>query len=506
MKTISISLFLAATLTAGFAQTNLPAARPLTLQDCFVEALKHNFDVRIQEFNPQISEFNLRLTYGGYDPTFSFEGLHQDTRQGATIQSDGSYTLPTTSQNNTFTPDLNGSTPWGMTYDLAGNISENHLTKSYNAKNFNTNVFLPDNSSGSVGLTLQQNLLKNFWIDNTRLSISAAKNQLKISEQGLRLQLITTATAVEDAYYELIYARENLKVQQEALVLAQQQLSDDQTRVKIGTIAESGGTIEQDESQVAQNRANLIAAQYTLATDENALKNLITDNYQQWHDVDIEPMATLTAQREFLNLQESWSKGMEKRPELQQAKLNLAQQGIQVKYDYNQLFPTVQLIGSYGLNGAGYEYKDTFNQIGDSTSPFYSYGGNISMPLSNVSARNQIKSDKVTEQQLMLKLKQLEQNIMVDIDNAVKQAQSAWESVDATQKARIYADAALKAEQGKYAVGKSTTFTVLQLQNNLTSARSQEIRALANYNEALANLSQQEGSTLERDKLDLTVK
>jgi HAE1 family hydrophobic/amphiphilic exporter-1 len=78
--------------------------------------------------------------------------------------------------------------------------------------------------------------------------------------------------------------------------------------------------------------------------------------------------------------------------------------------------------------------------------------------------------------------------------------------VDATQKARIYADAALKAEQGKYAVGKSTTFIVLQLQNNLTSARSQEIRALANYNEALANLSQQEGSTLERDKLDLTVK
>jgi outer membrane protein TolC len=107
---------------------------------------------------------------------------------------------------------------------------------------------------------------------------------------------------------------------------------------------------------------------------------------------------------------------------------------------------------------------------------------------------------------LLLKLKQLEQNVMVQIDNAVKAAQSAWESVDATKQARIYAEAALDAEQKKYAVGKSTTFTVLQLQNNLTSARSQEIRALANYKQALAGLAAAEGSTLERDHLNLEAK
>ena len=95
---------------------------------------------------------------------------------------------------------------------------------------------------------------------------------------------------------------------------------------------------------------------------------------------------------------------------------------------------------------------------------------------------------------------------MVQIDDAVKQAQSAWESVGATKQSRIYAEAALDAEQKKYAVGKSTTFTVLQLQNSLTTARSQEIRALANYAEALANLSQQEGGTIERHHLGLEVK
>jgi outer membrane protein TolC len=210
--------------------------------------------------------------------------------------------------------------------------------------------------------------------------------------------------------------------------------------------------------------------------------------------------------QQLFDVQDSWSKGLAARPDLLQAKLTLEQQGIQLKYDHNQLFPQLDLMGSYGFNGAGQGINDAFNQYAAANRPFYSYGGQLSVPLSNVGPRNSLKSDKAVEQQDLLKLKQLEQNIMVQIDDAVKQVQSAWESVDATKQARTYAEAALDAEQKKYAVGKSTTFTVLQLQNNLTAARSQEIRALANYNEALANLAQQEGSTLQRRNLDVTVK
>jgi outer membrane protein TolC len=247
----------------------------------------------------------------------------------------------------------------------------------------------------------------------------------------------------------------------------------------------------------------LIAAQNTYSVDENALKNLLTDNYSKWHDVDIDPTATLEAVRELFDVQDSWSKGMTERPDLQQAKLNLERQGIQLKYDRNQLYPEVDLVGSYGFNGSGDQYHDSFNQMGDGSRPYYSYGGRLSIPLGNVSARNNLKASRATEQQLLLSLKQLEQNVMVDIDNAVKQAQSAWESSEATKQARIYAEAALDAEQKKYAVGKSTTFTVLQLQNSLTSARSDEIRALADYNQALANLAAAEGSTLERQHVDI---
>jgi outer membrane protein TolC len=384
-----------------------------------------------------------------------------------------------------------------MTYDLLGRLSQYHVTKSFSTNSLD----VPDSSDGSVGLTLTQPLLKNFWIDNNRLQILVAKNQLKFDEQGLRNQIITTATAVENAYYELIYSRENVQVQQEALQLAQTQLDQDRQRVKVGSLAPLD--VQQDEAQVAQSRANLITAQNDLSVAQNTLKNLLTDNYLKWHAVTIQPTETLQAVRHPFDLQDSWSKGMEERPDLLQAKLNVERQGIQLKYYRNQLYPELDLVGSYGFTGSGNEYNDSLNQIGDGSRPFYSYGGKITIPLSNVGARNQLNASKAHEKQLLLQLKQLEQNVMVQIDNAVKTAQSALESVDATGQARIYAEAALDAEQKKYAVGKSTTFTVLQLQNSLTTARSQEIRALANYNEALANLAAAEGTTLERDKLIL---
>ena len=509
MKRIGISLVFFVALAAAVAQTNA-TTRVLSLQDCFAEALQHNFDVRIERYAPEESLLNLNAAYAGYDPTLSLSATHSQNDAGGFLNSSVAtnfvpaftgtnftpyQTIATNNagiaitRQNAFNSDLKGSLPWGMTYDLNGNVTDETTA---------------DRSGGAVGATVSQPLLQNFWIDKTRLGIRAAKNTLKYSEQQLRLQLITTVTAVENAYYELVYARENLKVQEQALNLAQTQLDQDRQRVQVGSLAPLD--VQQDEAQVAQSRASLIAAQFTLASDENTLKNLITDNYTQWHDVDIEPATTLEAVRQLFDLQDSWNKGLTARPDLVQARLTLEQMGIQLKYDRNQIFPQLDLTGSYGFNGAGHQSSDSFNQYAAANRPFFSYGAQFSVPLANVGARNAYKSDKAVEQQDLLKLKQLEQNVMVQIDDAVKQAQAAWESAAATKQARIYAEAALDAEQKKYAVGKSTTFTVLQLQNTLTADRAAEIRALANYNEDLANLAQQEGSTLDRRKIDVQAK
>jgi outer membrane protein TolC len=130
----------------------------------------------------------------------------------------------------------------------------------------------------------------------------------------------------------------------------------------------------------------------------------------------------------------------------------------------------------------------------------------LTMPLSNQNARNQYKSGKVTLQQLLLTLKQLEQNIMVQVDNDIANAQSDYESVQATREARVYAEEALDAEQKTYSVGKATTFELLSSQSAVTTARGNEIQALVKYEQALATLDADEGSTLEKLGINIEAK
>ena len=497
MKKLGVLLCLSAAALGACAQTNgVPAAREMSLQDCVQQALTHNLDVQIQRVNPQISLFNLDSAYAGYDPVFNFSGLHRYNNTGAEFQS-GQRIAGSQYNSDTYSSGFSGGTPWGMTYDLRGSASS---TAGNNP--WTNGTFLPiQNSSGQAGLGLTQPLLKNFWIDGTRLTIRLNKNRLQYSEQGVRGQIISSVTAVENAYYELIFAQDNVKVQQEALDLAQTQLDQDRQRVQIGSLAPLD--VQQDEAQVAKNRATVISALSALGTADRVLKNLITDEYSKWYAADIRPSTVLLAPLQLFDLQDSWNQGMTQRPDLLQARLNVELQGIQLKYLKNQVFPALDLIGSYGFNGAGGQFGDTFNQMNEANRPFYTYGAQLSMPLSNVGPRNQLKAGKGSLKQLLLQLKQLEQSIMVEIDNAVGVARSDYEGVQATRQARVYAEAALDAEQKKYTVGKSTTFTVLQLQNNLTAARLQEIRALVDYNKALAALAAAEGRTLERNSIQL---
>ncbi|MEI6194192.1 MAG: TolC family protein, partial [Verrucomicrobiota bacterium] len=217
MKKIGVGLSLFAAAFAAAAQTNaVPATRAMSLTECIQSAVAHNLDVQIQRYNPQLALFNLNSAYGGYDPSFSFSGQHSYNNSGAEFQN-GQHVAGSDYNQDSFSSAFNGTAPWGMTYTLGGSVQS---TKGENNGNIlGTNYTLPfQNSSGQVGaITLTQPLLKNFWIDSTRLTIRINKNRLQYSEQGVRGQLISSITAVENAYYELIFAQENVAVQQEAL-------------------------------------------------------------------------------------------------------------------------------------------------------------------------------------------------------------------------------------------------------------------------------------------------
>jgi outer membrane protein len=499
MRLVRIWLVLAGVGLSALAQPTAPEIRKLSLEDCIQSALQKNLDLQIARYNVPLAALTLEGYYAGWDPTFSIKGSHRFSADAGQFDSTtGTLTAGRTYNENDFNSSLAGVTPWGLNYTLAGDINESYGVAGDNALPFDT-------SSGQAGISLTQPLLKNFWIDKTRMNIRVGKNRVKYSEQGLRNQLMQTITTVENAYYDLIYDRENVVVQQKAFELAQQLVVENKKRVEVGAMAPLDE--QQAESQAATTQAALIKARSDLAVQEHLVKQLITDEYSKWANISIEASGTLTAPRQFFNLQDSWSKGLSQRPDLLQAKLDVEQQGITIKYNQNQLFPELDLTGSYGHNAGGYpEFNQAFYQLQNGSLPTYTYGAQLSFPIGNIGARATYKSSKVTLEQLMLTLKQKEQSIMVQIDNDIKVAEASYEQVAATRTAREYAAAALDAEQKKLESGKSTTYTVLQMQRDLTSARGNEIQALDSYNKALAQLSQDEGSTLQRLGINVEMK
>ncbi|HEV2392595.1 MAG TPA: TolC family protein [Verrucomicrobiae bacterium] len=496
MRLLRIWLALALFGTLAPAQTNAPIeTRRLSLQDCIELALKHNLDLQIDRYNPQIALFTLNQAYGGFDPTLSISGQHDHSESGRQLLAGGFIIPSASSDDNRFSSGLTGASPIGTTYSFTGSAIDTYGASG--GSDFR-------NSVGSASFSLTQPLLKNFWIDSNRLTIRVAKNRLKYSELLLKLQIMQTVTALEQGYYDLIYSRQNVVVQQKAVELAERLVQENRKRLEVGALAPLD--LQSAEAQAASSRAAVIAAQIQADTQARVLKQLITDQYREWAYIALEPSGTLTAPPPVVNLQDSWNKGLSERPDLLQARLDVERQGIQLKYDRNQLYPELDAFGTYGYNGTGPQFSDAFYDMQLFDRRFYTYGGRISVPLTNIRARNAYRSDKANLQQLVLTLKKQEQAIMIQIDNDVGTIRANFDQVQATRTAREYEEAALDAEQKKLQSGKSTTYTVLQVQRDLTSARGSEIQALDTYNKSLSQLSIDEGSTLDRLGIDLEVK
>ncbi len=464
-----------------------PEHRPISLDDCLQLALRHNLSLQITRLQPELARFNLDAAYGAYDPNFRASITHNSSAQPESYDSEGRWYPGTQTENDSFQLGLAGEVGTGLGYTLGGGMTDMHGTQAG----------IPfENASGSFGFTLTQPLLKNFWIDGARYAIAVSRKDLRVSELTLQQQIMQVVTDVEVAYYSLIAAVELTKVQEEALKEAEQQLRENRKRVEVGVMAPLE---EKDaESQVAASRANLIAARNNLEISQNRLKALITDRYADFKNVLLMPTGKLSAAPQPFDRIMSWTRALTYRPDILRAKVDLEKRNLRLRYDYNQLFPQLDVTGGYSLGGSDSEFTSALDRVSEASNPSYSFGAVFSMPLSNRQARSAYRASKVEREQSLLQLKQLEQGIMVQIDDAIAEARSSLEQVQARRQAAFYAEEAYKAEQKKLENGKSTSFQVLVLQRVLNTRRYEEIMALGDYNRALANLALAEGSSLER--------
>jgi outer membrane protein TolC len=367
-----------------------------------------------------------------------------------------------------------------------------------------------------------QHLLQGFgFAPNTRF-IQIAKTNREISDVAFRWQITTTVDQIENMYWDLVYAYENVRVQKEQLAFAQKTLSDTQKQVEIGTLAPI--EVVRSQSTVASNQQTLTVALTNLQLQELLMKNALSRTLVDpvLADADVVPTSTmeLPAQEPVVPIQDLVNDALSHRPELAEQRMNLSNTEISNKAIRSSLLPTLDLFAYYqgtGLGGAlnpaylctttpsqcagavnpATSYSGALGQLVDSTAPDKGVGLQLTIPIRNRAAQSTQVRGELEYRQSQLRLQQLENQIRIEVRNAQFSVQQNRASVDSAQAAANFARESLSAEQKKYALGASTSTLVLQNQAAMTQAEVTLVSAKAAYEKSQVELDRAIGLLLD---------
>ncbi len=496
-----------ATPVAAWTNSANPTSVSLTLDEAIRLALEHNLDLQVARYTPLIAEYDRRALYGDYDPTFS-AGIRRDNNlreSGGLNLNTGNTTPGTRSRSYAGNLGLTGLLPSGATYDLSHISQRNKVTtpNEIGTNSFGLPVFVKNTDvtwESQAAATLTQPLLRDFWIDGTRLRIGLARQEVTRTQLDLERQIMLVVNAVEQAYYDLIALHELVRVGEADVAVKKQFFDEQRRRVEVGTLAPLEEKLAQ--SEVAKSEILLIYARNNSANGEAILKGLVRDNFLSHLNTRLALTDRLLPVPATFELQGAVKHSLEARPDLQSMRVLLEQSQIQLKFDKNQLYPSLDVFGTLGYNGLDRNLGGSLRDIRDRNFEQSAIGAAISFPLWMQAEKNNLKATKLELAQTVHMIKQLEETIIREVEAQGRLLETYWRAIPLTREQTIYAQSALEAEQKKLAAGKSTSFNVLQLASALTAAQANEITTLRDYNKALAELAYRKGSTLERWRID----
>jgi outer membrane protein TolC len=417
---------------------------------------------------------------------------------------------------------------WGTNMSIGFN-------NTHTTTNSPTSTYTPFLSSG-FQFRLTQHLLQGLgFATNTRF-IRIAKNNREISDVAFRLQTITTVDQIENMYWDLVFAYENVRVAQENIAFAEKTLSDTQKQVQIGTLAPI--EVVRAQSTVATDQQQLTLAQTNLELQQLLMKNALSRTLVDPRLADAEVIPTSTMQvpatEPVIPTQDLVNDALNHRPELAEARIILTNTEESNKAIRNNLLPTLDLYGYYGGTGIGgnlnpnlpnctpadiqagsffcfdparaappfrsgrpVAYSNTLTQLVDSSSPDKGIGLTLSIPIRNRAAQAlQIRSE-LEYRQSQIRLQQIENQIRIEVRNAQFAVQQNRASVNSAEATVTLARQSLDAEQKKYALGASTSTLVLQNQTALAQAQSTLVSASAAYEKSRVELDRATGLLLD---------
>ncbi len=549
----------------------------LALQDAVELALENSMDIVVQRYNPWFADTGILKAqaggFGGVTPGAVFGGstannplFNFDPQIVTTISYDSRVSPvnnPITSGTGTSTtssaipPALKSHTAIYNTQFTQGLQTGTSLFVAWdNTRSSNTSSFQLFNPAvqSNIFVGFQQQLLNGFGRSVNTRNIRIAKNNRKIADWAFTQQAITTVTNTITAYWELVFARENVQVQQQAVTVAQKLYNDNKKQLEIGTMAPLDVT--RAESELATDRQNLIVAQTVQLQDQQALKNAISKNPLAPNFVNVEIVPTDLPTRpeaiEAPSFEEAAKEAFAKRPELQEEALNLLNGEIDLRATRNALLPTATLQAQYGTSGlSGNSLKTTsapapgapvvgangqpvmvdqngvlipiflpgqqvtvsgvnsnglngaLSQAFHNRFPDYNVQLTVTIPIRNRTAQADNQRAILTQRQLEAQLQLLKNAALLDVRNTYIALTQDRAQVDAASKARELQQQTFDAEQKKYQLGASTVYLVIQTQRDLINAQGTELRALANLEEAKANYERAVGRTLEVNRVTI---
>jgi len=502
----------------------------LSLQDAIELALENNIDIVVSRYNPWLADTSiLKTKSGSFGPGVQGGAFGSSTANIPALLFDPFVTVSvsldsrTTPVNNPFlsgtgTAALTGLVSHTATYNTQVNQGFSTGTSVFaawdNQRGSSTSPFNTFNpfvqSSLTVGIS--QQLLRGFGRFVNRRNITIAKNNRKIADLVFEQQAITTITNVITAYWELVFARENVQVQEQAVAVAEKLYNDNKKQLEIGTMAPLDVT--RAESELATDRQNLIVAQTTQLQQQQTLKNLISKDPLAPNFVNVEIIPTdkptPPAAIEAASFEESVKEALAHRPDLQEQLYNLQNADVDVRATRNALLPVLTLSGQYSAVGLSGNSVDTTTGIvtkeGWTTSQsqifhneFPDYFGQLTLqlPLRNRSAQADNQRAILTQRQLQAQMQQLKNAAVLDVRNTYVALEQNRARVEAASKARELQQQTFEAEQKKYQLGASTVYNVILTQRDYIAAQGTELRALADLVEAKANYERALGRTLD---------
>ncbi len=476
----------------------------ISLADAAVRALENNLDISISRHTKESRLADIVVEQARFDPTVSVNGQYLRTVDplnrpvfGATGNQLNEITR-FDQRNHSLSVGASTNLLTGGNVDLSYNPSRNSVNQDL-AAGF---LFNPA-WTGGLSFSLTQPLLKNAGIGINQTFIKVAQNNAVVEQQVFRDQVLTVIASVEQNYWELVYARENVTVAQAALKAAEELLATNRIKAKGGVM--SVVDVLQAEAAVASRVEEVLVAEKTIRDEEDQLRTLLNPGEAELRQtVRLTPLDAPLTSMETLSLEEAIETAMEQRPEIVQAKKNIESSELNKKHARNQLLPTLSFQGTMGLSGLGSDYGGSFgrNFSGD----FYNYGAGLvfSYPLGNRSAISTYNKRQLETKNAEAALASLRHQVILRVREAVRRVETDFKRIATTRSARILAEKQLQTEQERLRVGLSTTRFVLDFQRDLAIAQGNELRAIVDYNKSLSNLERQKATTLDRYHLELS--